>query len=156
MLLNKILTGLLALLIATSCNVASARYLESDPIGLEGGVNTYGYANQNPNMYTDPTGESVAIPLGVGLLLGGAILMSPPVSSSLANGLANSINKVKELCEPDDDKCEKLYQTDTATCNGITRLRGKTAGARCHASASQRYAACLKGQPIPPLDTWNN
>jgi hypothetical protein len=26
----------------------------------------------------------------------------------------------------------------------------------CHASASERYAACLAGRPIPPLNTWNN
>jgi RHS repeat-associated protein len=32
------------------------RYTQSDPIGLQGGVNLYGYGNQNPLAYIDPFG----------------------------------------------------------------------------------------------------
>jgi len=91
-----------------------------------------------------------------------------PVSEVDPDGLApNSITQQMfpqststsgQACPNSDDKqhCEDLNQIDTATCNAITKRRGAAAGAACHASASERYAACLRGKPLPPLNTWNN
>ncbi|MBB5881286.1 RHS repeat-associated protein [Xanthomonas arboricola] len=74
-------------------------------------------------------------------------------AGGLIGGLLSSA-----ACPDDDEKedCEKLLRVDTDTCTAITRRRGARAGAVCHASASQRYAACLRGDPIPTLNTWNN
>ncbi|MCQ4297682.1 RHS repeat protein [Pseudomonas stutzeri] len=47
----------------------TGRYVESDPIGLEGGLNTYGYAYQNPINNFDPDGRLVWF-LGLGALGG--------------------------------------------------------------------------------------
>jgi RHS repeat-associated protein len=42
----------------------TARYVESDPIGLAGGLNTYGYARQNPLRHVDPTGQATVCVVG--------------------------------------------------------------------------------------------
>lgn len=46
--------------------------MQSDPIGLRGGINTYLYADADPMLKIDPTGESAGAAAGIaaGIALG--------------------------------------------------------------------------------------
>jgi RHS repeat-associated protein len=151
---------------------AIGRYCEPDPIGLLGrSYSTYSYGFQNPLWNVDPDGlapPGVTSPgpgIPIGIPIPSIAIPGSPENAAWAHQAAQQIDDIlkrtaqaiHDACTDDKKQhCEELLRIDTDTCNAITRRRGARAGEACHASATERYAACLRGRPLPPLNTWNN
>jgi RHS repeat-associated protein len=72
------------------------RYLQTDPIGLLGGFNTYVYAEANPARYVDASGTQDAYPFQTDLLSPGP---SDPTESDLQNLVQNLETKMEGVTQ---------------------------------------------------------
>ena len=122
----------------------TGRYVESDPIGLGGGLSTFGYANANALQYIDDLGldatATLVFPRPMPLPSLAAVCLSNPVSAvGCGAGFGTAIGTVAypiiepylirpvvDLCfreeadaEDDDDQCEALYQSILQTCAAL-------------------------------------
>jgi RHS repeat-associated protein len=117
-----------------SYSAVTGRYTQSDPIGLDGGWNRFGYANQNPMSYADPLGqEAITVVVG-GSVLALGCLMSPSCSGAVGGALSSSVNAagsavssavqaIKDFCTPGDPCKDIAIQINDIASKLRTKLK---------------------------------
>lgn len=109
----------------------TGRYITSDPIGLEGGLNTYAYVGGNPLSFIDPKGlclEDACIVEGVLALCARFPTQCAIGAAAIVEAGTDAINSagkaIADLCKSDNDngdECSKLIEKINIAKNGIAR-----------------------------------
>ena len=139
------------------CDPQVGRYAESDPIGLKGGLNAYGYVGASPLMRTDPEGlQTPALCLNPANLAACAAAGEITAAEAICRAaraaaaaavagliLPAAVGAVRDMCSSSRDKeknCRVLYDTIIRSCASITDPRKWQ---KCWEAAKSTYEQCM-------------
>lgn len=97
------------------------RYIQSDPIGLRDGVNTYLYVDANPLNYIDPKGEAGVIAVPPAIVVGGGVL----VGCYLTGTCSQVMDACRDIYDgyrnesSDEDDTGKRHSPDQQSLNDL-------------------------------------